>query len=290
LLQLETIRLVVIATPNTSHFEMARQCLRSGRDVVIDKPFAATAAEAAELADLAKERGRMLSVYHNRRWDGDFQTVRELVSSGSMGPTVLYESHFDRYRPLVRPDAWREQPKPGSGVLFDLGSHLIDQALVLFGKPEAVSADVRIERDGAAVDDAFDVTLHYLGMRACLRASMLASRPGPRFLIHGRKASYVKYGLDPQEEVLKRGESPGGKTWGQESQNAWGKIYELRNDEQVERAVPTRAGDYRGYYENVRDAILGKAELAVTPQQALQVMRVLEVARQSSTEGRVVTF
>jgi predicted dehydrogenase len=300
----ESISLIVVATPNDSHFPIAKECLLAGRDVVIDKPFAPTHAEAAELACLAQERGRLLSVYQNRRWDGDFKALQKLVASGELGRVVRYESHFDRFRPQLRPGAWREQRGQGTGVLFDLGPHLIDQALVLFGTPAAVSADVRLEREGAAADDAFDITLLYPGLRACLSASMLVSRPGSHFLVHGSLASFVKYGLDPQEDALKRGRRPGdahsGVEWGREPEEAWGTLTignagslmdrGIPTQACVERRIPSEAGDYRGYYENVRDTILGTAALAVTPQAALRVMRVLELVQQSSRERRVVDY
>jgi scyllo-inositol 2-dehydrogenase (NADP+) len=288
LLSAASIQLVVVATPNTSHFDLARRCLQAGCHVVIDKPFATSYAKAAELVSLAEKCGRLLSVYQSRRWDGDFKTVRHLVGSDALGRVVRFESHYDRYRLELRPGAWREKPDAGSGVLFDLGPHLIDQAVALFGTPEAVNADVRIERDGALVDDAFDVALLYGRMRVLLSATMVASKPGPRFLIHGTKGSYIKYGLDPQENALKRGEIPGGRDWGKEPLGAWGTLSQVEADKVTERAVPTEAGDYRGYYENVRDAIRGKAALAVTPQAALSVMRVLELAQQSSHERRVI--
>src|SRR5579859_5030096 len=161
LLAIDEIRLVVIATSNTSHFDLARQCLLAGRDVVVDKPFTTSYQEADELVRIARERERLLTVFHNARWHGDFQTVRKLVSAGTLGRIVLCEAHYDRYRRQLRPGVWRERAEPGSGVLFDLGPHLIDQALLLFGTPEALSADVRIERDGAMVDDAFYIALHY---------------------------------------------------------------------------------------------------------------------------------
>jgi predicted dehydrogenase len=258
--------------------------------VVIDKPFATTHAEAAELVELAAKCRRLLSVYQSRRFDGDFKTVRKLVASEALGRIVLYESHYDRYRLQLRPGAWREQAGAGSGVWFDLGPHLIDQALTLFGTPEAVNADVRVERDGAAVDDAFDVTLMYPRLRVLLRGTMMASKPAPHFLIHGTKGSYVKYGLDPQENALKRGELPGGPEWGKESPWAWGTLSLVEGDKLSERAIPTEPGDYREYYENVRDAILGKVALAVTPQAALSVMRVLELAQLSSREKRVIEY
>jgi len=296
----KAISLVVVATPNDSHFSLAKECLLAGRDVVIDKPFAPTYAEAAELASIAEKQGRLLSVYQNRRWDGDFKTLQGLIASKELGRIVTFESHFDRFRPERRPGAWREESGPGTGVLFDLGPHLIDQALVLFGTPGAVSADVRMERDGAAADDAFDITLHYPAMRAHLRASMLAARPGPHFVVHGTCGSYVKFGLDPQEDALKRGDKPGGDAWGLEPASAWGTLTigsvgapgerGIPAQPGEERKIPTVAGDYRGYYENVRDAILGKTAVSVTPKAALLVMRVLELAQQSSRERRLVEF
>jgi len=282
LLAIDSIRLVVIATPNTTHFDLAKRCLLAGRDVVIDKPFATTYAEAAELVELAKQQQRLLSVYQNRRWDGDFLTIRSLLEDGKLGRVVLFESHFDRFRPQLKANAWREQPEPGSGVLFDLGPHLIDQAMLLFGTPEALIADVRIERDGASIDDGFDVVLHYPRMRALLRAGVLVSTPTPRFAVQGTQGGYLKYGLDPQEDALKRGETPSGEFWGFEAPERWGTLLTAQGDSFVREQLPTKPGDYRQYYANIRDAILGEAELAVTPQQALNVMRALELAKDSS--------
>jgi predicted dehydrogenase len=282
MLAIPTIRLVVIATPNPTHFPLAKQCLLAGRDVVIDKPFATTYAEAKELIDLASEKSRLLSVYQNRRFDGDFLTLQRVLAESEIGRPVLLESRFDRFRPQLRPDAWREHAQPGSGVLFDLGPHLIDQALVLFGQPEAIAADVRIERDGAATDDAFDVMLYYPQVRALLRAGVLVSAPTPRFTLQGTQGSYVKFGLDPQEDALKLGEAPKDHTWGQEPEERWGILRSIEGGSLRESRIPTLPGDYRKYYENIRDVLLGKAELAVTPQQALDVMRALELAHESS--------
>jgi scyllo-inositol 2-dehydrogenase (NADP+) len=290
LLAINTIRLVVIATPNTTHFELAKQCLLAGRDVVIDKPFATTYAEAGELFAIADEKKRLLSVYQNRRWDGDFLTVRRLLADGKLGRVVLFESHFDRFRPQLKANAWRERAEPGSGVLFDLGPHLIDQAMVLFGTPEAVGADVRIERDGTSVDDAFDVVLHYSRMRALLRAGVLVSTPTPRFVIHATQGGYLKYGLDPQEDALKRGETPTGEFWGFEAPDRWGTLFNRQGDSFLSESLATSPGDYRQYYQNVRDAMLGDAPLAVTPEQALQVMRALQLAFESSRTRCVIPW
>jgi len=272
------IELVVIATPNTSHHPIAQQCLLAGRHVVIDKPFTTTLREAAELVQLGAVKRRVLSAYQNRRYVGDFVTLQNLLSEGVLGRVTLFESHFDRFRPELRPAAWREQAQPGSGIWFDLGPHLLDQALLLFGTPQAVSADIRVEREGAAVDDAFDVTLHYPGMRALLRASMLALSPRPTFAVHGTKGSFVKYGLDPQEAALKSGRTPDESHWDSEPPEMYGRL----TTPEGTRTVPTIPSSFTQYYENIRDAILGKTQPAVTPEQVLNVMRGLELAVASS--------
>jgi predicted dehydrogenase len=278
----ETIRLVVIATPNASHFEFARQCLVAGRDVVVDKPFTNTSSEAHELDQLARSEGRVLSVFQNRRWDGDFLTVRKLIGSGTLGRLALFESHYDRYRLARRPNQWRETTGPGSGVLFDIGPHLVDQALVLFGTPEAIAADVRIEREDAVVDDAFDIMLRYPKLSVSLRATMLACTPGPRFVLNGTLGTYIKYGMDPQEDALKAGGQPGTPGWGEEDESRWGTLALAAENGIVRQPVRTEPGDYREFYANVRDAILLKAPLAVTAQHGAQVICLLELARESS--------
>jgi len=289
LLAINSLQLIVIATSNPSHFELAKQCLEAGRHVVVDKPFTTTYAEAAELVSIARKQQRILTVYQNRRWDGDFLTVERLVAENKFGRIVLYESHFDRFRPHVR-DVWRERAEPGSGLLFDLGPHLIDQTLVLFATPDAITADVRNERDRAQVDDAFDVVFHYPKMRALLRAGVLISTPTPRFAIQGTQGGYLKYGLDPQEDALKRGERPSSELWGYEAPERWGTLLEAQGDSLVREQLPTMPGDYRQYYANVRDAILGKAPLAVTPESALKVMRALELAIESSKKRCAVQW
>jgi predicted dehydrogenase len=289
LLSIPEIRLVVIATPNESHFALAQQCLAAGRDVLVDKPFTTTLAEAVELVQLAKQRGRLLTVYQNRRYDGDFQAIRQLVASGVLGRIVRFETNYDRFRPQLRPGAWRERSGPGTGIFFDIGPHLIDHALLLFGLPEALTADIRIERDGAVADDAFDVAFHYArGLRADLRSSILAAATRPRFTIHGTQSAYVKLTVDPQESNLRRGFIPANAAWGAEPEENWGLLTLSENGTFTQRRVPSANCDFRDFYTNLRDALLGKAELAVTPEWALDVMRLLELARQSSNERRTV--
>jgi predicted dehydrogenase len=280
------IDLVVIATPNTSHHRIAKQSLLAGRHVVIDKPFAPTLAEAEELVQLAKQQRRILTVYQNRRYVGDFVTLQKLMLEGTLGRIVVYESHFDRFRPDQKPGAWRERAEPGAGVWFDIGPHLLDQAFVLFGTPRAIAADIRIERDGGAVDDAFDVTLHYPHLRAVLRASMLAAAPGPSFAVHGTRGSFIKYGVDAQEAALKAGRTPGEPDWDADPPELYGTLTTLEGA----RRVPTIPSSYTRYYENVRDAILGKAPLAVTPEHSLDIMRGLELAVASNQRHCVLPW
>ena len=298
LLEDTSIQLVVVATPNATHLPIARQCLLAGRDVVIDKPFALNSSEAAELIQLARARNRLLSVYQNRRWDGDFQTVRKLLDSDQLGRLVEFESHYDRYRLAPRLHAWREDGSPGGGVLFDLGSHLVDQALVLFGVPQSVWASVRTEREEARSDDAFDLYLHYpaslahsaaSGLGVWLRATCLARAPGARFTLNGTLGTFRKFGIDPQEAHLLAGDMFSSKPWGVESPEHWGTLTLDDAGEPVSTRVPTEPGDYRGYYINLRDALHGNAALEVTPLQAWRTIRTLEMAQESSRTGCTIT-
>ena len=291
LLAITEIRLVVIATPNDTHYPFARQCLEAGRDVVVDKPFTTTLGDAISLAQIAKNTGRLLTVYQNRRYDGDFQAIRKLVADGTLGRIVRFETSYDRYRPQLKPGAWRETQGPGSGILFDIAPHLIDHALVLFGLPEAVTADVRIERENSVADDAFDLTLHYRGgMRAVLRSTILAATPRPRFVLFGTQGSFVKQSFDLQELNLRRGFIPADTAWGAEPEENWGVLTVPAEESFEQRRIPSLNCDYRDFYANVRDAILERAELAVTPEWSLNIMRLLELARTSSQERRTIPW
>jgi predicted dehydrogenase len=281
-----SIDLVVVATPNTSHHPIAKQCLLAGRHVVVDKPFTTTMAEAEDLVDTAARQRRVVSVYQDRRYTGDFATVQQLIGAGAVGRVVSYESHFDRFRPERKPDAWREHDLQGSGVWFDIGPHLFDQALLLFGIPDAIGADIRVERQAAVVDDAFDVTLHYPNARALLRASMLAQPVGPTWIVHGTRGTFIKYGMDPQEAALKQGRLPSEPDWDAEPPELFGKLVTPDGT----RVVPTVRSSFSRYYENVRDVLLGKATPAVPPEWALDVMRGLLLARESSRQRRILEW
>lgn len=283
-----SIRLVVVGTPSGSHFEHTLQCLEAGRSVVVDKPFTLTSDEAKRLIDDAHKHNLLLTAYQNRRWDGSFVTLKQVLASGALGRVVTYESHFDRFRKAPNLDVWRENGAPGGGTLFDLGAHLMDQAGALFGDPESISADVRTDREGAVVDDAFDITLKFKGgVTALLRSTLTAAVPGPQFVVHGTKGSFVKWGLDPQEDALRAGAKFSDPGFGEEPESAWGM---LTISGEPPRKIRTAPGDYRGLYANVRDALLGKAKLEVTPKQAWRTTRLIELARQSSREGRRLSF
>jgi predicted dehydrogenase len=283
LLAIEEVRLVVIATPNDTHYPLAQQSLAAGRDVVVDKPFTATLEEAKSLVGFAQEAGRLIAVYQNRRYDGDFRAIHQLVAEGALGRIVRFETAYDRYRPQLKPGAWRETRRPGSGILFDIAPHLLDHALVLFGLPEAITADVRTERENALSDDSFDITLHYPNaMRAVLRSSILAAAQRPRFVLFGTHGSFVKQTVDPQEDNLRHGRIPTDKPWGAEPEENWGVLTVPAGDAFARRRISSASCDFRDYYANVRDAILGRASLAVTPEGSLNIMRLLEMARESS--------
>ena len=289
------VQLVVVATPNETHFELARKALQAGKHVVVDKPFAATSAQAKELWELAWERGLVLAPFQNRRWDGDFLTVEKLLEKNAVGRLVTFESHFDRFRPLPRENTWKEAGSEANGLLFDLGPHLVDQVLALFGAPEGITASVRKDRDLTDIEDAFDITLHYPKLLAHCRSSMLACDAAPRFLLHGTSGSFKKYGLDPQEPALVAGAKVprmGEGEWLAEPEADWGTLtvapVPADPGTLTRTRVKTELGDYRFYYANVRDAINGTAELIVKPEDGYRTIRLLEMARESSTEKRTL--
>jgi scyllo-inositol 2-dehydrogenase (NADP+) len=277
-----SIQLIVVATPNASHASLARQALEAGRHVVVDKPVAITSGEIASLMQRSTELDRLLIPFHNRRWDSDFQTLHKLLLEQTLGRVVSLESTFDRWRQLPRNHLWRESGGPGTGILLDLGTHLADQALQLFGLPKAVSAEVRRERDNAISDDSFTVRLHYPGLVATLGANCLATLPRPRYTVRGTEGNFVKLGLDPQETRLKENPHLADKGWGEEPESAWGKLAVVVDDLPVSNPVPSIPGDYRLYYAGVRDVILSNGEPPVKAIDAWRVARILEWAAESA--------
>jgi scyllo-inositol 2-dehydrogenase (NADP+) len=282
-----TIPLVVIATPNDRHFSQAEAALAAGKHVAVDKPVALTAAEAERLTRRAKEAGLCFAAFHNRRWDGDFLTLKAILDQDLVGPPLLFESRFDRFRP--RPaDRWRESGGPGSGLLYDLGPHLIDQTLVLFGAPQTVWADLGRQRDGAAAVDYFHLVLDYGRLRAILHAGSVAAIPGPRFALHGVRGSFVKHGLDPQEAALRAGGRPGDPGWGEEPPDAHGELAVHRGGLRVAGRVATLAGDYAAFYRAMAEAVAGRGPVPVSGEDAAEGLRILEAAMASAGEGRAV--
>jgi predicted dehydrogenase len=282
----DELDVVVVATPNRTHVPLARAALEAGLAVVVDKPIAATAAEGRALVAEAERRGAMLTVYQNRRWDGDILTVRRLVAEGELGEVARFESRFERWRPVAKP-GWRQRPDPAEagGLLFDLGSHLIDQALLLFGPAARVYAELDRRTPGGEVDDDVFVALtHASGVRSHLWMSSMAAQHGPRLRVLGSRAAYTKWGLDPQEAALKRGERPGRPGWGEEDPSAWGT---LGADEET-RPVPTETGSYTRFYEGVVRALHGDAPPPVDPHDSVAVLEIIEAARRSADEGGAV--
>jgi scyllo-inositol 2-dehydrogenase (NADP+) len=290
LLEDASLDLVVIATPNIFHFEQAKRLLEAGKHVVIEKPFTPTSAEAEELIRIAEKTGRKIFVFQNRRWDGDFKTVQQVVYNGYLGEVLEYEAHFDRFAPGPRRSAWRDEPLPAGGVLYDLGAHLIDQALVLFGLPKSVYADIRMQRAESKVDDYFEVNLYYNRLKVILKASVYVKEPGPRFILHGTKGSFVKYGIDPQEDLLKQGLMPETSDWGKDDPDYWGILNAEMHGQQFYGNIETDPGNYMGFYDNVHDVITKGAEQAVRPEEASNVIRIIELAFESNKGGFVINL
>ncbi|WP_416412590.1 oxidoreductase [Pantoea sp. App145] len=282
-----TLHLIVIPTPNDTHFPLAKAALNAGKHVVVDKPFTVTLSQARELDALAKAKGLLLSVFHNRRWDSDFLTLKSLLADGSLGEVRYLESHFDRFRPEVR-QRWREMKGPGSGIWFDLGPHVLDQALQLFGAPVAINVDMAELRTGAQTTDYFHATLTYPQRRVVLHASMLAAAESARFIVHGTRGSYVKFGLDPQEDRLKAGERPPKEEWGYDMRD--GVLTLADGDVMVEKALLTLPGNYPAYYAAVRDAIAGTGVNPVTAEEAIQVMELIELGLQSAEQRQTMSL
>ena len=275
------VDLIVIATPNETHYPYAKECLLAGKPVVVDKPFTITSEEALELDALAKQNGTLLTVYHNRRYVADYMTIQRIIKQQLLGDVHTFEGNYFRYRPEKKPNAWREKPEPGSGILYDLGPHLIDQCLYLFGLPKYITADVRMQRSHAQTDDAFTIVLDYGFLQATLRAGMLVREHGPRYIIHGTNGSFIKYGDDPQEAKLKAGEMPN-DTSGVESEEFYGLLHTEINGQIVKEYVPSQRGNFGLFYEYLYQSITEGAPLKTTALQAYNVIKLIELAFESN--------
>lgn len=292
LIQDPEIELVVVNTPDSTHYDYARKALEAGKHVIVEKPFTSTTAQGEELIALAAEKGLMLSVYQNRRWDADFLTVQEILSHQLLGRLVEYESTFARYRNFIKPGTWKETGKDGGGLTYNLGAHLIDQAILLFGMPEAVFADIDTVRTDGKVDDYFMIRFFRPALapdvKVTLKASYLMREAEPRFVLHGTLGSFVKHGVDKQEAALLRGEMPGGPHWGEETEEELGLIHTEIDRQVICRKYPGIPGDYGGYYQNIYEHLrLGKP-LQTGARDILNVIRVIEAAYRSGQERKII--
>ncbi len=282
----DDIDLVIISTPNALHVPMAKQAMLAGKHVIVEKPVAATEAEARELCDFAKEQGVILTVYQNRRLDSDFQTVKKLIGEGALGEVVDYEAHYDRFERGVNQKPWKAAGGAGIGVLYDLGVHIIDQAYVLFGMPKEVYADFRQQRPESAGIDNFEVILYYDQVRAILAAGELVTHQGPHYMVNGRKATFIKYGEDVQEAALLSGQRPPQPDWDVDPVEAYGSLYYDEDGEILEKKIPTLVCGYGAYFDNLYKAITEGAELLVKPEETADVLKIIEAAMRSNEEKR----
>jgi scyllo-inositol 2-dehydrogenase (NADP+) len=282
----DDIELVIVNTPDHTHYEYTKKALEAGKHVVVEKPFVQNTELGKELIDLADKKGLVLTVFQNRRWDGDFMTVRKVIESKMLGKLVEYEAHFDRYRNFIQPDTWKEDPGTGTGILFNLGSHMIDQAVVLFGKPAFVSADIRHMRPGSKVDDYYDINLFYDDVKVKVKSSYLVREEGPRYILHGTEGSFLKWGIDPQEAALKKGGLPTDEGWGVEDEEDWGVLNTGLDGLHMEGRIETLTGDYSRFYKNVYETICNGAELAVKPKESLLGVEIINAAFESNKAGK----
>ncbi|WP_226676977.1 oxidoreductase [Rossellomorea aquimaris] len=285
----EDIELVVITTPNHLHYSMIKQSLLAGKHVIVEKPFVTNSKEGEELLALAKEKGLHLSVFHNRRFDADFLTIQQLLKEKALGQIYTYEAHFDRFRPAIK-DRWKENKIEGAGVLYDLGSHLLDQALTLFGKPKWVQADVFPQRNPDKAEDYFVITLGYDVLRVQLYSRSIVLDPGPRYQVHGLNGSYVKHGMDRQEDDLKAGKNPLSEDWGMEDEENWGVLTTISGEDVTSEVIPSEKGDYTQFYLGVYGALRENQVLPVDPEDALQVIKIIEACKESAESGRVINM
>jgi predicted dehydrogenase len=284
----DELELIIINTPDPLHYPFAKKALEAGKHVVVEKPFTQSYKQAEELIELAEKKGLVLSVFQNRRWDGDFLTVKKVIENRMLGRLVEYESHFDRYRNFIQENTWKESADAGAGTLYNLGSHMIDQVLVLFGMPKAVYADVRINRRYGEVDDSFDLNLKYDDLKVVTRGSYLVREPGPRYILHGTEGSFLKWGIDPQEQALKDGFLPLGENWGKENPVEWGKLNTNINDLHYEGRIETLPGDYGIFYQNIFETIRNGSDLLVKPGEAASVIKIIEAAKKSQETGKEI--
>jgi len=282
------VELVIVNTPNYTHYEFTRKTLEAGKHVIVEKPLTVMVEEGQALNELAKEKKLLLSVYQNRRYDSDFRTVRKILNEGWLGELAEAEFHFDRYKEDISPKVHKETPGPGAGVLYDLGSHLIDQAIQLFGMPEGVFADIRVMRPVSRVDDYYELLLYYPSMRVRLHSSYLVREALPAYILHGSKGSFIKAKTDVQEAALQAGQIPSGADWGTEPESEKGLLHTEKDGNIIREYIPSLRGNYRDYFEGIYQALRNNKPLPVSAEEGLQVVRIIRAAIKSSNEKRVV--
>ncbi len=285
MLQDDAVELVIVNTPNASHFEYASKALEAGKHVIVEKPFTITAMEGNKLIELARKQDKKISVYHNRRFDSDYKTIKKVIEGKLLGELVEVEMHFDRYREELSPKMHKETPGPGSGSLYDLGSHLIDQALQLFGMPEKIFADIQSLRPISRVDDYFELLLYYKNLRVRLKSSYVVREALPGYILHGLKGSFIKPKTDVQEEMLQAGITPGKSDWGTESESEMGLLHTEVNAKVKREYIRSEQGNYNEYYEGIYRAIRHNKPLPVTAEEAVNVIRIIEAAYQSNSSN-----
>lgn len=284
------VELVIVNTPDFLHFEMAQQALAAGKHVVVEKPFVKHSDHARQLIELARDKGVILTVYQNRRLDNGYLTVKKILDQKLLGRLVEYETHFDRYRNFIQEGSWKEDGDERTGVLFNLGSHMVDQALSLFGAPQAVTAHISVLRTNGRTADNYDIKLHYPGFKATLRCSYLTREMGPQYILHGTEGSFLKMGTDPQEEMLKQNRLPNEPNWGSEPECDWGTINTSVGGMHIRGKVETVPGNYVAFYENLAQAMRGEASLMVKPEEALMTIRILEACLESNRLQKTIAF
>jgi scyllo-inositol 2-dehydrogenase (NADP+) len=288
LLKDDDIELIIVNTPDHTHADFTHQALEAGKNVVVEKPFTQSIGQGEILLNLAHKKGLLLSVFHNRRWDGDFLTVQKVIESKVLGRLVEFESHYDRFRNYIQSNSWKEKPELGTGTLFNLGSHMIDQAITLFGIPEAIHADIRTLRTGGKIDDCYEIKLYYSNIKVSLKGSYLVKEPGPRYMLNGTCGSFLKYGLDPQEDDLKTGKIPGSPGWGTEPEEKWGILNTDINGLHFRGKVETIPGNYNTFYDNIYDSLTENIPPIVQGEDALKVIQVIEAAIESNELRKVI--
>ena len=286
----DSIDLVIVNTPTSTHYDYARQALLAGKNIIVEKAFTTTVAEAIELKNLAEKVNKKLSVFQNRRWDSDFKTVKKIIDDGHLGELIEAEIHFDRFKPELSPKPHKEIPSPGAGILKDLGSHIIDSAICLFGYPQAIFADIRITRPTSVVDDWFDILFYYKNLRVRLKGGVYVRESLPGFIIHGSKGSFLKNRTDVQETNLLAGKKPNLTDWGTEPESEQGLLHTEKNGEIIREKVPSLQGNYYHYYDDVYKSLTEGYPMPVTADDGINVMRIIASAEKSCNEKRVINL